>query len=202
LKITRNLPLLWLFGAIFVLFSAAAGAGWLYGPDVFLMRAAQSRPSDFLDVAFGFLSAFGSLEVTGALLLALAAGLFLGGRQGLAGRLLLAFLATGLLEYLLKQFLRVPPVPMGFARAEDFAPLVVADHSYPYPSGHALRSTILLGTVCLLSRNSLLRAGVVLVLLGLLASRVYLGTHWTSDVVGGALLGATAVLWAFGKEEP
>src|SRR5918992_775651 len=149
------------------------------------MHAAQSRPSNFLDVAFGFLSAFGSLEVTGALLLVLATGLFLGRRRGLAGRLLLAFLATGLLEYLLKQFLPVPPVPMSFARTEDFAPLVVADHSYPYPSGHALRSTILLGTVYFLSKNRLLRAGVVLVLLGLLARRVYLGTHWTLDVVGG-----------------
>jgi membrane-associated phospholipid phosphatase len=202
LKITCNLSLSWLLGAIFLLFSAAAGAGWLYGPDDFLKCTAQSRPSSSLDVAFGFLSAFGSLEVTGALLLALAAGLFLGGRRGLAGRLLLAFLATGLLEYLLKQFLPVPPVPMGFARTEDFAPLVVTDHTYPYPSGHALRSTILLGTVYLLSRNGLLRAGVVLVLLGLLASRVYLGTHWTSDVVGGTLLGATAVLWVFGKEQP
>jgi membrane-associated phospholipid phosphatase len=202
LKITCNLSLSCLLGAIFLLFSAAAGAGWLYGPDDFLMRTAQSRPSSSLDVAFGFLSAFGSLEVTGALLLVLATDLFLGGRRGLAGRLLLAFLATGLLEYLLKQFLPVPPVPMGFARTEDFAPLVVTDHSYPYPSGHALRFTILLGTVYLLSRNGLLRIGVVLVLLGLLASRVYLGTHWTSDVVGGTLLGATAVLWVFGKEEP
>jgi undecaprenyl-diphosphatase len=202
LKGTRKLSLFWLLGVVFVLLSVAAGTGWLYSLDVFLMRAAQSQPSDFLDLAFGSLSTFGGLEVTGALLLALAAGLFLGSRRRLAGRLLLAFLATGLIEYLLKQFLPVPPVPMGFARTEDFAPLVVADHSYPYPSGHALRSTILLGTVCLLSRNGLLRAGVVLVLLGLLASRVYLGTHWTSDVVGGALLGATAVLWVFGKEEP
>ena len=184
-----------------MLFSAVAGTGWLYSPDVFLMLVAQSWSSDFLDVAFGFLSAFGSLEVTGALLLTLSAGLSLGGRQRLAGRLLLAFLATGLLEYLLKQFLPVLPVPTGFARTQDFAPLIVADHSYPYPSGHALRSTILLGTIYLLSKNGLLRAGVVLLLLGLLASRVYLGTHWTSDVVGGALLGIIAVLWAFGKED-
>jgi undecaprenyl-diphosphatase len=201
LKGTRNLSLSYLLGAIFVLFSAAAGTGWLYGSDVFLMLGAQSWPSDFLDVAFGFLSVFGSLEVTGALLLTLTAGLFLGGRRGLAGRLLLAFLATGLLEYLLKQFLPVLPVPTSFARTQDFAPLIVADHSYPYPSGHALRSTILLGTVYVLSKNGLLRAGVVLVLLGLLASRVYLGTHWTSDVVGGAWLGIIAVLWAFGKED-
>ena len=120
MKATRNLSLPYLLGAIFVLFSAAAGTGWLYGPDVFLMLGAQSWPSDFLDVAFGFLSAFGSLEVT--------------------------------LEYLLKQFLPVLSVPTGFARTQDFAPLIVADHSYPYPSGHALRFTIVLGTIYLLQR--------------------------------------------------
>jgi undecaprenyl-diphosphatase len=201
LKGTFNLYLSCLLGAIFVLFSAAAGSGWLYGPDVFLMLGAQSWPLDFLDVAFGFLSAFGSLEVTGALLLTLTVGLLLSGRRGLARRLLAAFLATGLLEYLLKQFLPVLPVPPDFVRTQDFAPFIVAHHLYPYPSGHALRSTILLGTIYLLSKNGLLRAWVVLVLLGLLASRVYLGTHWTSDVVGGALLGTIAVLWAFGKED-
>ncbi len=202
MKGMRKLSLFWMLGVVFVLLSAAAGSGCLYGPDVFLMSTAQSQPSDLLDTACGFLSAFGGLEVTGALLLALAVGLFLRGRQRLAGRLLVAFLVTGVLEYLLKQFLPVPPVPPGFVRTEDFAPLIVADHSYPYPSGHALRSTILFGTVYLLIRNGFLRAGMVLVLLGLLASRVYLGTHWASDVVGGALLGSIAVLWAFGKEEP
>jgi len=105
------------------------------------------------------------------------------------------------LEYLLKQFLPVLLVLTGFVRTQDFAPLIVADHLYPYPSGHALRSTILPGTIYLLSKNGLLRGGVVLVLLGLLASRVYLGTHWTSDVVGGALLGTITVLWAFKKED-
>nr|MBA3471825.1 phosphatase PAP2 family protein [Rubrobacter sp.] len=83
---------------------------------------------------------------------------------------------------------------------EDFVPLATVEHSYPYPSGHAIRSTILLGTIYLLSRNAFLRAGIALLLLGLLASRLYLGVHWMSDVVGGALLGAAAVLWAFGKE--
>jgi len=200
LKSIRSLSLLWPLVSIFVLFSTAAGAGWLYGPDVSLMRAAQSQPSDLLDVAFDLLSAFGGLEVTGAFLLTLAAGLFLGGQRKLAGRLLLAFLATGLLEYLLKQFLPVPPIPPDFVRTEDFAPLVAVDRPYPYPSGHALRSTILLGAVYLLSKNGFLRVIVVLMLLGLSASRVYLGTHWPSDVVGGTLLGIIAVLWVFEKE--
>jgi membrane-associated phospholipid phosphatase len=189
-----------LLGAPFVLLSVVAGAGLLYGPDLFVMRAVQSRSSDLLDLVARFLSAVGSWELSGALLLALLAGLYGSGRKRLARRLLIAFLATGLLEYLLKQFLPVPPILPDSVRAEDFVPLATVEHSYPYPSGHALRSTILLGTVYLLSRNTFLRAGVALLLLGLLSSRVYLGVHWASDVVGGTLLGAAAVLWAFGKE--
>jgi undecaprenyl-diphosphatase len=100
----------------------------------------------------------------------------------------------------MKQDLPAPPIPLGTVRAEDFVPLATVEHSYPYPSGHALRSTILLGPGYLLKRNPFLRAGITLLLLGMLANRVYLRVHWTSGVVGGALLSATAVLWAFGKE--
>lgn len=201
MKSTRYLSPFWLFGAAFVLLSVAAGIGWLYGPDVFVMRAVQSRPSELLDFLARFLSTAGSWGISGALLLALLAGVYGGGRRRLAGRLLVAFLATGLLEYLLKQLLPVPPIPAGSVRAEDFVPLATVEHSYPYPSGHAIRSTILLGTVYFLGRNTFLHGGIALLLLGLLASRVYLGVHWMSDVVGGALLGAAAVLWAFGKED-
>ncbi len=189
-----------MLGATFVLLTVVAGAGWLYGSDVFLMRAVQSRSSDLLDFLARFLSTAGSWGISGALLLALAAGLYGTGRRRLAGRLLVAFLATGLLEYLLKQFLPVSPIPPDTVRAEDFVPLATVELPYPYPSGHAIRSMILLGTTYLLSSNAFLRAGIVLLLLGMLSSRVYLGVHWASDVVGGALLGATAVLWAFGKE--
>jgi undecaprenyl-diphosphatase len=200
LKSARYLSTFWLFGAAFVLLSVVAGTGWLYGPDVFVMRVLQSRSSELLIFLARFLSTVGSWGISGALLLALLAGLYRSGRRRLAGRLLVAFLATGLLEYLLKQFLPVPPIPRGSVRAEDFVPLATLEHPYPYPSGHAIRSTILLGTVYLLSKNTFLRAGIALLLLGLLTSRVYLGAHWASDVVGGALLGAAAVLWAFGKE--
>ncbi len=180
-----------------MLLSVVAGTGLLYGPDVYMIQMAQSHPSDFRDALGMSLSTLGGLEITAGLLLALVAGLFLKGRRRLAGRLLLAFLATGLVEYVLKQLLPVPPVPRDFVRIGDFVPLVTVEHSYPYPSGHALRSTILLGAVYLLSGNGVLHAGTALVLLGLLASRVYLGVHWTSDVVGGTLLGAAALAWAF-----
>lgn len=34
-----------------------------------------------------------------------------------------------------------------------------------------------------------------------IADLIYLGPHWASDVVGGALWGVAAVLWSFGKED-
>jgi membrane-associated phospholipid phosphatase len=200
LKWTRYLSLFWLLGTTFVLLSVLAGTGLLYRPDLFVVRTVQSLSSELLNLVAIFLSAIGSWEPSGVLLVALLVGLYWNGRRRLAGRLLIAFLITGLLEYMLKQFLPVPPILSDTVIEADFVPLATVDHSYPYPSGHALRSTILMGTIYLLSSNYSLRAGLALLLLGMLASRVYLGVHWASDVVGGALLGAAAVLWAFGKE--
>ena len=201
LKWTRHLSLFWLLGTTFVLLSVLAGTGLLYEPDLFVVRAVQSLSSELLNFVAIFLSAVGSWELSGVLLVALLVGLCWNGRGRLAGRLLIAFLITGLLEYMLKQFLPVPPILSDTVIEADFVPLATVDHSYPYPSGHALRSTLLVGTIhLLLSSNYSLRAGLALLLLGMLAGRVYLGVHWASDVVGGALLGAAAVLWAFGKE--
>jgi undecaprenyl-diphosphatase len=63
-----------------------------------------------------------------------------------------------------------------------------------------LRSVILYGAVYLLWPNRLLRAAIVVLLIGMAASRVYVGVHWASDVVGGALLGVTGLAWVF-KEQ-
>ena len=50
-----------------------------------------------------------------------------------------------------------------------------------YPSGHAIRSVIVFGALLLLSRNRFLRAGLLVVLGGIAASRAYIGVHWSSD---------------------
>ncbi|MFJ8279265.1 phosphatase PAP2 family protein [Streptomyces griseoviridis] len=74
-------------------------------------------------------------------------------------------------------------------------------HFAAYPSGHAMTATVVCGLLLWLLRRrgttparwrTALAAGVVSVV-GVGLTRVWLGVHWPSDVVGGWLLGATVV---------
>jgi undecaprenyl-diphosphatase len=139
------------------------------------------------------------VEYSVTALLALAATLYFGGERPLAWHLLVAFALTGLLELAMKSWLPTVPVPPEAARSADptFVPQV--PYQYPYPSGHMLRSVILFGAIYLLQPNRSLRAGLLILLIGIAASRVYIGVHWASDVIGGILLGIAALAWAFEK---
>jgi len=141
----------------------------------------------------------GGLEIIGAALLVLLVGLFLYGHRVLAGRIPAAFVLTSVLELAMKFYLPQVPVPQGAPQVEGYAPLVVVDHTYRYPSGHVIRSVIVFGALLLLSRNRFLRAGLLVVLGGIAASRAYIGVHWSSDALGEGT-GGPALLWAFSED--
>jgi membrane-associated phospholipid phosphatase len=91
-------------------------------------------------------------------------------------------------------------------------------HNAAFPSGHAMTATVVCGLLLwllhrygagrLLWRTAL--ASAVVSVVGVGVTRVWLGVHWPSDVVGGWLLGAMVVVltvasyerWHGGEEEP
>lgn len=89
----------------------------------------------------------------------------------------------------------------GRARPED---ILVAVDPGSFPSGHtANAATIAVVLGLLLSRRWVWAAGAVWIV-AMALSRTYLGAHWLSDTVGGALLGAGVglLVWlAFSRPE-
>ena len=145
-------------------------------------------------------SVVGGVEFVAGATVALAAGLLLHRRARLALRLIVAFLVTGLIEIAAKLVVPQPPLPQEAMRAPDPSLLDVST-PYPYPSGHMLRSVLLLGAIYALWPNRPARIALLCFLAASATCRVYLGAHWPSDVIGGALLGIAGLAWAF-EEQP
>ncbi len=91
---------------------------------------------------------------------------------------------------------------MGFDRPRpDLVPHIAQAFTPSFPSGHAMLSAVTFLTlgalVARVQKERLMRiyimAGAVMVTLAVGASRVYLGVHWPSDVLGGWCIGSA---WA------
>jgi undecaprenyl-diphosphatase len=192
----KNRLILLLSTAAFLVCSVAAGAGLFRPFDVLVLDFAERTDSRVLDVIGLATSVVGGVEFVAVAAVALTAGLLVAGRGRLATRLIIAFLVTGLVELAAKTMVPQTPVPEDAMRAPDPSLLDVST-PYPYPSGHILRSVLLLGAIYMLWPNRPVRITVLIFLGTSAASRVYVGAHWASDVIGGALLGIAGLTWAF-----
>ena len=88
-----------------------------------------------------------------------------------------------------------PTVKALFGRARPAGAILLNEHTYSFPSGHAATSAAVAVTVCYVLaregmiswRTAILVGGTIPLLVGL--SRVYLDVHWTTDVIAGWAVG-------------
>ncbi len=148
------------------------------------------------DVTLSIFSLIGSFEITSIILLV---ALVL--RKKLSGMLVYGlFIITHGFEIIGKLFLKHPPPPFMFSRYDIpfLFPSSYVRPGFSYPSGHSLRTTFLfvilttlilkMGKKRILAKTFLITLGVTFVSI-MLFSRISLGEHWSTDVVGGSLLG-------------
>jgi undecaprenyl-diphosphatase len=196
-----NRLILLLSTAAFLWCSVGAGVGLFRRLDVTILGLVQRRNSEVVDRIGLITSVLGGVEFIAVAAMAVAAGLIVQGQWRLATRLLAAFVVTGLIEIVFKMVVPQTPVPRDVLRGPDPSLLDIST-PYPYPSGHMLRAVLLLGAIYLLWPNGPIRLAIVAFLVVSAANRLYLGTHWPSDVLGGALLGIAGLVWAFDSHQP
>ena len=157
----------------------------------------QGFRNSWLDGAAVVATSMAAKEVAILSVLAASLSLWLAHRKADAAAVLLVLLASGINEAL--RVLVDRPRP-------EFSLLTSPPDSAGFPSGHAVFAFVLYGLLIVIVGELIQTRRLRIAVQGLLglmilacgASRVYLGVHWPSDVLGGYLVGGAilvAILW-------
>ncbi len=176
--------------AVFVLVAVFMRAGALDGLDTRVMDffTTHHRRQPFTGIAQA-LDALGTWWLLTIIVAALLGGLWWSGRMVQAVYLGVSVAVALVLNPLLK---------LAFERPRPTVDALVAVSSAAFPSGHTTTTTTIATALSVIAWPTRWRwpaiAAATVLSLAMGLSRLYLGVHWTSDVIGGWALGFTLAM--------
>lgn len=173
--------------------------------DFDIMVKVQDHIPRSLDMILSYFTLLGEIEVTLSVCILMSILAILRKRfWAFLGWLMIV--PASLAEVFGKLVLFHPAPPVFFHRTilPEALPQFYVHTNFSYPSGHMTRSifiiTVLLSLVIFSRQDLVLKFLEILILIGLALilalTRIYLGEHWLSDVLGGLVLGVSMGLFA------
>ena len=194
-----------LLGVAFIAMTIAVAAGAFSTLDLQVAQAMHGAWQPSLHGLFQAIAELGSLELTTVLMAGLTFYLWRSG-FGSDALVFVVFIAAQVFElyYKLNLAHRQPPRSLAEADGPSITQLFAGGEliGNSFPSGHVLRAVIAYGLLEFVIRRlatsprvRTLAAAAAIVIISLVSfDRLYLDVHWESDVIGGLLLGAIALL--------
>jgi len=191
----------------FQVLTIAVSVGWMDTADHDVEQAMATAWDPPLHPLFQGIAILGGVELSTIVLIALV--IFLWRRFFVADAFVfVAFLAAEVFEILYKSNLTHPRPPASVAHTDGpsitnlLEPAAGLHNSFP--SGHMMRTVLVYGLLAFVVRRLApwpwlrnLAVPLAIVLIVVMAfDRLYLEVHWESDVLGGILLGAIALVSA------
>ena len=188
----------------FIALTLAITAGWFTNLDRQVAVAMHDAWQSSLHVPFQVIAELGSVEVTFVLIAGLTIYLWRAG-FGSDALVFVVFLAAQAFEIFYRFNLHHPRPPASLAETDGPSIsqfLSGAGAANSFPSGHMMRTVIVYGLLAFvilrLSTSPRIRAAAVIAAIVIIVvmafDRLYLDVHWESDVIGGLVLGAIALL--------